>query len=134
MSNDDLKEVSDARAKRGRRPAKNALGAPISTRLTDAERDVFLSKVLASGLSQSEFLRECVLTNRTQIVARPPASVDRKRIVFVVNKTGNNLNQLAHVANHARLAGNLREDLFVALMDELQLITQLLKAHLQQVD
>lgn len=134
MSNDDLKAVSEAPPKRGRRPAKDALGSPISTRLTDAERKVFAEKVAASGLSQSEFLRECVLTNRTQIVARPPASVDRKRVVFVVNKTGNNLNQMAHVANHARLAGTLREDLFDALMDELQLITQLLKAHLQRVD
>lgn len=134
MRNDDLKALSGARPKRGRRPSERALGTPVSTRLTDAERQQFVQRVVASGLTQSEFLRECVLTNRTQIVARPPASVDRKRIVFVLNKTGNNLNQLAHVANHARVAGRLNEDLFIALMDELQLITQLLKAHLQRVD
>jgi hypothetical protein len=133
VSNNDLGAL-DARPKRGRRRAENGLGTPISTRLTEAERQAFVEKVRASGLSQSEFLRQCVLTNRTQIVARPPVSADYKRIVFVINKTGNNLNQLAHVANHANAAGQLRDDLFVALLDELELITQLLKAHLHRVD
>lgn len=82
----------------------------------------------------SGFLRECVLTNRTKVIARLPASVDRKRILFVVNKAGNNLNQLAHVANTQQLAGKLFESTFVALLDQLELVEQLLKAHLHRVD
>jgi hypothetical protein len=32
-----------------------------------------------------------VLTNRTQVIARPKASDDRKRLLYVFNKTSNNL-------------------------------------------
>ena len=59
---------------------------------------------------------------------------DRKRVLFILNKAGNNLNQIAHVANSAQLAGKLSESTFVELLDELELIQQLLKAHLYRVD
>lgn len=133
MSADDLNVVAQAR-RRGRKKAQKALGRTVSTRLTDDQWQIFNEKVERSGMSPSVFLRECILTNRTQIVARPPASVERQRIMYVINKTGNNLNQLVHVANTARVAGQLSESTFVALVDELELITQLLKAHLHRVD
>ncbi|MBK3786039.1 MobC family plasmid mobilization relaxosome protein [Paraburkholderia aspalathi] len=85
-------------------------------------------------MKASEFFRECVLTNRTKIVARLPASADRKRILFVVNKAGNNLNQLAHVANTQQLTGKLSEATFAAIVEQLELVEQLLKAHLHRVD
>lgn len=133
LSGHDLATLTE-RKPRGRPKADKALGRPVSVRLTEEQWRVFSDKVQRSGLSASEFLRDCILTNRTQIVARPPASVERKRIMFVVNKSGNNLNQLAHVANSQRVAGKLSEAVFVAFVDELQLITQLLKAHLHRVD
>jgi hypothetical protein len=133
MSADDLNVVAQAR-RRGRKKVQKALGRAVSTRLTDDQWQVFNEKVARSGMSPSVFLRECILTNRTQIVARPPATIERQRIMYVINKTGNNLNQLVHVANTARVAGQLSESTFVALVDELELITQLLKAHLHRVD
>ncbi len=133
MSADDLNIVAQAR-RHGRKKAQKALGRPVSTRLTDDQWQIFNEKVERSGMSPSVFLRECILTNRTQIVARPPATVERQRIMYVINKTGNNLNQLVHVANTARVAGQLTESTFVALVDELELIMQLLKAHLHRVD
>ncbi|KVL70463.1 mobilization protein [Burkholderia ubonensis] len=133
MSADDLNVLAEPK-RRGRKKAQSALGKPVSTRLTDEQWRIFNEKVERSGMSSSEFLRDCILTNRTQIVARPPATVERQRILFVINKTGNNLNQLAHVANTARVSGKLSESTFVALVDELEMITQLLKAHLHRVD
>ncbi|QBR04246.1 plasmid mobilization protein [Paraburkholderia pallida] len=133
MSADDHHVVTEPK-RRGRRKAHLALGKPVSTRLTDEQWRIFNEKVERSGMSPSEFLRDCILTNRTQIVARPPATVERQRIMYVINRTGNNLNQLAHVANSARVSGRLSESTFVALVDELELITQLLKAHLHRVD
>ncbi|MFD1559540.1 plasmid mobilization relaxosome protein MobC [Paraburkholderia silviterrae] len=133
MSADDLHVVTEPK-RRGRRKAHPALGKPVSTRLTDEQWRIFNEKVERSGMRPSEFLRDCILTNRTQIVARPPATVERQRIIYVINRTGNNLNQLAHVANSARVSGRLSESTFVALVDELELITQLLKAHLHRVD
>jgi len=133
MSADEFNSLSQGKS-RGRPKADKALGKPVSARLTDEQWRVFAEKVQHSGLSPSEFLRECILTNRTQIVQRPRATVERQRIVYVINKTGNNINQLAHVANSARVSGRLSESTFVALVDELEMITQLLKAHLHRVD
>ncbi|TAM00374.1 MAG: plasmid mobilization relaxosome protein MobC [Paraburkholderia sp.] len=114
--------------------ADQQLSKRVGFRLSEAEYAAYVSKVGASGLTPSEFFRQCVLTNRTQIVQRPRATPERQRIVYVINKTGNNINQLAHVANSARVSGRLSESTFVALVDELEMITQLLKAHLHRVD
>lgn len=119
---------------RAKASADQQLSKRVGFRLSEAEYDAYLSKVGASGMTPSQFFRQCVLTNRTQIVERPRVSVERKRIMYVINKTGNNINQLAHVANSARVSGRLSESTFVALVDELEMITQLLKAHLHRVD
>lgn len=133
MSSDNLHAVIQPK-NRGRKKTRSALGRSVSTRLTEDQWQVFNEKVGRSGMSSSEFLRDCILTNRTQIVERARVTVERRRILYVINKTGNNLNELAHVANTARVAGHLSESTFVALVDELEMITQLLKAHLHRVD
>ena len=66
------------------------LGEPIAFRLSEADRAVYLENVAASGLTRSEFFRQAVLTNRTQGIARPKASDDRKRLLYAFNKTCNN--------------------------------------------
>ena len=133
MSGDDLNALTESK-RRGRKKAQSALGKPVSTRLTEEQWQIYNDKVERSGMSSSEFLRDCILTNRTQIVERPRVTVERQRIMYVINKTGNNLNPLAHVANTARVSGHLSESTFAALVDELEMITQLLKAHLHRVD
>ncbi|MCP1121301.1 plasmid mobilization protein [Robbsia andropogonis] len=133
MSTDD-RNTSAEPTRRGRKKLAVSLGKPISTRLNHEQWRTFSEKVKHSGMSSSEFLRDCILTNRTEVVARPPVTAERRRIMYVINKTGNNLNQLAHVANTARLSGKLSETTFAAVADELEMITQLLKAHLYRVD
>ncbi|MFL9996465.1 plasmid mobilization relaxosome protein MobC, partial [Paraburkholderia sediminicola] len=106
------------------------LGKPIAFRLPEADRAAYLEKVKASGLSQSEFFRQAVLTNRTQVIARPVASGDRKRLLYIFNKTSNNLNQIAHRANSEHVRGKLSEATYEQLLTQLQLIGQYLKATL----
>ncbi|MFC0691791.1 plasmid mobilization protein [Paraburkholderia humisilvae] len=130
---DEFSDGSEPK-RRVRKKAPSALGKPVSTRLTEDQWKLFNEKVERSGMSSSGFLRDCILTNRTQIVERPRVTDERQRIMYVINKTGNSLNQLAHVANSARISGQLPESNFVALLDELEMITQLLKAHLYRVD
>jgi hypothetical protein len=121
--------------KRGRRAmaAETQLAKRVGFRLTDAEHRAYLAKVESSGMSASEFFRDCVLTNRTRIVARQPLSNDKKRVLLVVNKSGNNLNQIAHVLNAARLDSSASESTYLAALDALESIELLLKAHLQNV-
>jgi len=110
------------------------LGKPIAFRLSRADRAVYLEKVAASGLTQSEFFRQAVLTNRTQVIARPKASDDRKRLLYVFNKTSNNLNQIAHRANSEHVRGKLSEATYEQMLDQLQMISRYLKATLAQVE
>jgi Bacterial mobilisation protein (MobC) len=113
---------------------EGGLSKPISFRLSHADREAYLEKVRLSGRTQSEFFRDAVLTNRTQVVARPTASADRKRLLYVFNKTSNNLNQLAHRANSEHKRGKLSEATYEQLLDQLQMISRYLKATLGNVD
>jgi hypothetical protein len=122
-------------AKRGRpsKPPEAHLAKRVGFRLTEAEYDAYLEKIASSGRSASEFFRECVLTNRTMVVARAPASADCKRALFVLNKASNNLNQIAHVLHAARLDKSATGQTYESALDALEQIELLLKAHLRHV-
>lgn len=110
------------------------MGKPIAFRLTPADREAYLAKVAASGLTQSEFFRQAVLTNKTKVIARPKASADRKQMLHVFAKTSNNINQIAHRANSDHLQGKLSEATYDQLLYQLQVIARYLKASLNHVD
>ena len=100
----------------------------VSFRLTAADHAAYLAKVEASGLKPSEFFRECVLQNRTQIVARPKASPERGRLLYLFNKASNNINQLAHRANADHLAGVISEDTYTRILADLHGLAHYMKA------
>lgn len=113
---------------------KGGLGQPISFRLAPADREAYLEKVRASGLSQSDFFREVVLANRTKIVARPKASEDRKQMLRIFAKTSNNMNQIAHRANSEHVQGKLSEHTYEQMLYQLETIASYLRATLGHVD
>jgi hypothetical protein len=118
------------------RPRKHPEGLTrtVSFKLSDADYLTYEAKVKASGLPNSDFFREVVLTNKTQITAKPQKSEDRKRLVFLFDKSSNNLNQLAHRANTDYLAGRLSESVYEQLLLELENIGRYLEATLPNVD
>lgn len=102
------------------------LSRTVAFRLTDGDFLRYKRKFSASGLKQSEFFREHVLCNTTQVVARPVASVDTKRAVFLLQKASNNVNQLAHRANSEYLTGLVSERTYLAILGQLQLLNNFL--------
>lgn len=110
------------------------LGKPIAFRLSDVDREAYLAKVAASGLTQSEFFRQAVLTNRTQVIARPVSSADRRRLLYIFSKTSNNLNQIAHRANAEHVRGKLSEETYAQMLAHLQIISRYLKSTLAKVE
>ena len=105
------------------RPVKSddeKLNHTVAFRLTDGDFLRYKRKFSASGFKQSEFFREHVLCNTTQVVARAVASSDSRRAVFLLQKASNNLNQLAHRANSEYLKGQVSERTYVAILDQLQ--------------
>lgn len=114
--------------------AKGGLTKPFSFRLSEAEAMVLDGKIEQSGMSRAEFLRECVLTNRTTVIARPQASLEKKRMQFLFNKTSNNLNQIAHGLNSAHQSGRLSDSVFKDALSNLGSVARYLKAALNHVD
>lgn len=111
------------------RPVKSddeKLSHTVAFRLTDGDFLAYKRKFSASGLTQSEFFRAHVLTNTTQVVAKPKASADTKRAVFLLQKASNNINQLAHRANADHLSGILSESSFLAILNQLDQLNSFL--------
>lgn len=106
---------------------KSLLTKRFNCRFDDQTFNELEEKVKASGLSKSEFIRDYVLKNKTQVVARPPMTEDKKRVHFILNKTSNNINQLAKSAHIAHISGKVSDDTFSGILKELEHITQLMK-------
>jgi hypothetical protein len=118
------------------RPAKSEdekLNHTVAFRLTDGDFLRYKRKFSASGFNQSEFFREHVLYNTTQVVARPVTSVDTRRAVFLLQKASNNVNQLAHRANSEYLTGQVSEHTYVAILDQLQQLNNFMLAQTPEV-
>ena len=100
----------------------------VSLRLTAADHAAYLAKVELSGMKPSAFFRDCILTNTTQIVAISKPAPEWGRLVYLMNKASNNINQLAHQANMAHLSGQVSEATYTALLSQIQTLTLYLKA------
>lgn len=113
---------------------KVSLTKVVSLRLANDDHEAYMAKVQASGMGRSAFFRECVLDNKTQVVARPKPSADHHRLVYLANKIGNNVNQLAHRTNADYLAGVVSESTYARILSELQTLTQFMKAAIKNAD
>lgn len=113
---------------------EGGLSKPMSFRLSEADREAYLAKVAASGLTPSEFFRQAVLTNRTQVVARLKATPHRERLLFIFSKTSRDIEQLARQACADHECGTLSEETYMQMLDRLQYIGRYLKATLANVD
>lgn len=113
---------------------KVGLTTVVSLRLASDDHAAYMAKVKASGMGRSAFFRECVLTNKTQILARPKPSKEIGRLVYLVNKASNNINQLAHRANVDHLAGVVSESTYIRILGDLQTLTQFMKAAVKNAD
>jgi hypothetical protein len=119
---------------KGGRPRKHedGLAPAVSFRLPKAERAIWDEKVAASGLTASEFFRELVLKNRTQVVARARPNADAKRMLYLFNKASNNMNQLAHRANQDHRAGLVSESTYAGILAELSELRRLMLADIER--
>ncbi|MFM7349629.1 MAG: plasmid mobilization protein [Erythrobacter sp.] len=117
------------------RPEKHEGGSKaVSFRLSTADHQAYKSKCDEAGLSPSDFFRECVLKNRTQIVARPKPSADRSRMLFLMNKASNNINQLAHQVNAASKSRVVSEGTYTQILARLSELTAFMRAGVGHVD
>lgn len=125
---DALKEATVARPKKN----QDGLTAQFGFRLTEDEAKVLREKIAKSGMNQADFLRQVVVANKTSIVSRSP--LEKQRLLFLFNKTSNNVNQIAHVFNSANVSGKLTDAVYRDGLASLRGIAKYLKAALHYVD
>lgn len=103
----------------------------ISFRLSVDELAQFESLIRRTGCSLSNFFRE-LLVNPTPVFKEFTGL--RKRLIFIVNKAGNNITQLAYVADTAFQKGLIDDNFQLKWLDMLVSIEELLLAGVDHAD
>lgn len=73
----------------------------VLVRLTKAEKQTLKKKSKSCGLKMEPFIRKLIIG--AEIKARPPN--EYIRLIREINAIGNNINQIAHIANAKREIG-----------------------------
>lgn len=141
---------------------KEKLGPVIAFRLPEAKHDEYQAAALAAGISLSAVVRQCLADSSPQIIvgegesrrplslaeiermaaaaavvkkAKPPkSSEEKRRLLYLFNKTSNNMNQLAHAANAAELAGKATPATYAGILAELQTLADLMREAVEHAD
>jgi len=115
------------------KPAKLARTSRLPIRLSLDERAEWDAKASAAGSpSLTAYLRECV--RHSNVVARPAPSTDRSRMLFLMNKASNNINQIAHQVNTANKSGVINSRTYEQLLAQLSALTEYMRAGVGHVD
>ena len=119
------------------RPTKygEPLAASRSFRLPESDDAKFAAKLSRSGMETAEFVRDCVLKNRTEVIALPPkpskqSKIERLRLIGLIKMAGNNINQIAYRANADYKAGVLTAATYVSILSQLEDVSLYLKSSL----
>lgn len=87
-------------------------------RLTEEEADKFEQQITESGYTASSFFREVILKNKTQVVKKE----DAIKVIYHLNKMGNNINQIAHGINKAFYESIITEELMEKFLRQLNMV------------
>ena len=87
----------------------------ILVRLTKQEKQIILKKSQACGMKMEPFIRKVVLGQ--EVKERPPN--EYVQLIREVNAIGNNINQIAHIANAEQHISKDKIELVLQLQNEL---------------
>lgn len=108
-------------------------------RVSKKVRDAFTQKHIESNLTISEFLRELLddKNEKVTIIAKERKEkipLDVRRVVFLANKTSNNINQLAHKVNSHHMAGLVNDKLYEDILRSLCFTNEILSGFIREVN
>lgn len=115
-------------------PEEELLSRSVAFRVTQRDFVAYKKKFEAAGVSQSQFFRNYVLANKTQVIAKAPSPATAERAVFLLSKASNNLNQLAHRAHVAHLTGVLTSEAVDAIAGQLQSLNSFMLEQTKEAD
>jgi hypothetical protein len=93
----------------------------------------FETKFNLSGMkNKSEFFRDIILRNKTQFIVRNNTD-NTKQALYLLNKSSNNINQLARAANIANKTGKISDNTYISFIESINEHNNLLRALLDHV-
>ena len=101
----------------------------IRARLTSEEKADFDERLAASGLSQSDFIRQAVFHSKINLTIRTECSIEQmERMIAEYGKIGSNLNQIArHLNEGGAVTNHIVEEVRSAALDLADLKYEILK-------
>ena len=106
---------------------KESLTRNFAFRLTEADGAIWDEKIASSGLSNSEFIREAVIKNKSEVVSAPPQNPALVRQNYLLATLSRNMNQIAYRLNSDNLVGLVTPSVYAAILDELESISIAMK-------
>lgn len=103
-------------------------------RVTEADFAEFDQKLKQTGMTASEFFRDVFLNAKVTFNVKEARPVDYHKLVFIYNKAGNNINQLAHKVNADHRRGIISETIHLKWLNKLASIESLLQAGISHAD
>jgi len=111
------------------RPTKNEnekLTKRVGFRVTESAYIAYMQK-LQGGITPSEWFRDAVMNDQTEIIIRHVQNEDSKAILIALAHIGNNINQLARATNTALISGMLGDSLAAKILIHLSVIKEEVK-------
>lgn len=99
----------------------------ISFRLTKSEFKPYKQIIETTSLSKTEFFRKIFLSGKYEFHVNECKPKEYKKIIFLLNKSSNNLNQLARKLNQTHKTGIVSESLYKETLNRLISIESLMK-------
>ncbi|WP_122423057.1 plasmid mobilization protein [Pseudomonas viridiflava] len=112
-------------------PKKSNKERVVAFRLTEEQHASFQEQIQKSGVKPSQFWSALVLSKEPVFIE---SSKDHERLLFIANKAGNNLNQIAHKLNSAYRRGIVSEQLYLKTLNSLVSVRNLLLVGVNHVD
>ena len=104
-----------------------SLSRNFAFRLTEEDGAIWDEKIASAGLSNSEFIREAVIRNKSEVVSAPPPNPDLLRQNYLLAALSRNMNQIAHRINSDNLVGLVTPAVYAAILEELESISSRMK-------
>lgn len=98
----------------------------VAFRLSPDEFLPFAEKLKISGMSRSSFFRQIFIDSNVSFTVNAIPDTNYRKLLFYYNKSSNNLNQIAHIANSANLNGQVSEVTMKKVLIELITIRNIL--------
>ncbi|RJX65820.1 plasmid mobilization relaxosome protein MobC [Vibrio sinensis] len=111
---------------------KENKNVPISFRLTESEYEPYKKIMETTELTKTEFFRRIFLNQEYTFNVNERRPVEYDKLLFIFNKSGNNLNQIAHKLNSAYRGNVISEKVYIETLNNLISIERLLQGALNK--